>query len=97
MHPLARHGRACALLLITSVPALAGPAHSPEQPDVAVPPVHYLSAFDDYPPFRQAERAAWRAVNDTARQLGGHMGHMPMTPAALGEQPPHGHEHGGTP
>ncbi|MEW6444731.1 MAG: hypothetical protein ACOZAQ_02080 [Pseudomonadota bacterium] len=95
MHTLARHGRACALVLITSTPTLAAPAPGPEQPDALVPTVHYRSVFDDYAPFRRAELAAWRAMNDTIRQLGGHMGHMPMTPATLGEHPPHGH--GGKP
>jgi len=97
MHILARHGRACALLLITSAPAMAGLVPAPEQPDAAVPPVHYRSAFDDYLSFRRAELANWPTVNDTVRQLGGHLGHMPTAPSPLGEHPQHDHGHGGTP
>lgn len=95
MYTLARHGRACALLLITSAPVMAGP----EQADAAAPPTQYRSAFGDYTPFRQTELAPWRAVNDTARQLGGHMGHLPQAPGTPSPPQPHvhGHGHGGTP
>ncbi|MEF3192979.1 MAG: hypothetical protein K6346_01970 [Halothiobacillaceae bacterium] len=97
MKPLARHERASALLLIVSVPVLASPAPSPEQPDVAVPPVRYHSAFDAYPAFRPAKLADWRGVNDTVRQLGGHQGHMSTPTEPLGEHASQGHEHGGRP
>lgn len=99
MPPLARHGRACALLMIASAPALAGPGQPPEQADAPVPPTHYRSVFADDAPFRHA-LAPWRAVNDTVGRLGGHMGHMPALPAlpAIPDAPqPHEHMHGGAP
>lgn len=94
MHQLAREGRLCALLLITSIPALAGPTQRPDEPDAAASPVYYSSLLQDYPFFRRAEMADWRAVNDTVRRLGGPMGHMTM-PAESGEHPAEGQ--GGTP
>jgi len=96
MHTLARHGRACALLMMTSTQALAGPGQPPEQADAPVPPPHYPSAFADYALFRHA-LAPWRAVNDTVGRLGGHMGHMPALPATPDEPQPHEHMHGGAP
>lgn len=91
MHILARHAGTLALPLILSAPLMADTG--PEHAEATVPPVHYRSAFDHHHPFLRAELADWREVNDTVRQLGGHMGHMPMTPASPDAQ--QAHDHGG--
>jgi len=90
-----RRVHVCALLLILSTPAMAA-SPGPERPEATVPPVDDRSAFTDYLPFRPPELAGWREVNDTARELGGHMGHM-GTASPQPSSPEHQHGHGGTP
>ncbi|MGK0673822.1 MAG: hypothetical protein ABWU16_04075 [Halothiobacillaceae bacterium] len=85
----------CTLLLIFSVSTMAA-APGPEQPEASVPPVNDRSAFIDYTPFRPSELAGWREVNDTARELGGHLGHMGVT-FPPPSSPEHQHGHGGRP
>lgn len=90
-----RRVHVCTLLLILSTSTMAA-APGPERPEATVPPVDDRSAFTDYTPFRPSELAGWREVNDTARQLGGHLGHMGAT-SPLPSSPEHQHGHGGTP
>ncbi len=52
-------------------------AQSRSMPDDATAPVApnaYESAFKGYQPYRDESLAPWREVNDTARQVGGHVG-----------------------
>jgi hypothetical protein len=47
---------------------------SPADSGVAVPAMKYESAFASYLPFRDEKLAPWRAVNDDAARVGGHLG-----------------------
>jgi len=52
-------------------------AQSRSTPDSAAAPVApsaYESAFKGYQPYRDEPLAPWREVNDTAGQVGGHVG-----------------------
>lgn len=59
---------------LVALPAAAQP--SPPAAAANVAPVRYVSAFSDYRPWQQPERVSWRAANDDAGALGGHMGHV---------------------
>ena len=68
-------------------PASALPAAKAE-------PLTYRSAFADYRPWQEAEPLAWRAANESAAALGGHLGHVrgsveriQAMPAATAPQP----------
>lgn len=50
-------------------PALASPT-------VKAQPLPYRSAFTDYRPWQDVEPLAWRAANESAAALGGHLGHV---------------------
>ncbi len=89
--------RQLALALVASA-SIAGAAHAQSRPkpdDAATPvaPTAYDSAFKGYQPFRDEPLAPWREVNDTAQQVGGHVGVLraeqqgAAQPAAAASQP----------
>lgn len=47
---------------------------SPTDPQAAVAPPQYRSAFTGYQPFREEKPASWREVNDEVARAGGHIG-----------------------
>jgi hypothetical protein len=62
---------------LVALPAMAQPSAPMSTPSGAsVAPAPYVSAFRDYRPWQEPERASWRAANDDAGALGGHMGHV---------------------
>lgn len=64
--------RVASYLILTAFLSLTARAQSE-----AVPPrLDYRSVLADFAPYREAERADWRAANDTVGRLGGHMGHV---------------------
>lgn len=80
---------------------------SPTAPSARVPAPHYESAFRNYQPYAEPERApaaVWRAANDEMARLRGHMGHLqdarlPQhtgdSDAAHTRPPAAHHDHGG--
>ncbi len=58
--------------------AATAPPAGPVAPATAAP----SSALGDYRPWREPEPLSWRAANDTAAALGGHMGQLRGRPAA---------------
>lgn len=66
-----------ALPAIAQTAASAPPA-GPVAPAAAAP----SSALRDYRPWREPEPLSWRAANDTAAALGGHVGQLRGRPAA---------------
>jgi hypothetical protein len=70
--------RPLALAILASA-FITGGVHAQSRPapdDAAAPvaPKAYESAFKGYQPYRDEPLAPWREVNDTARQVGGHVG-----------------------
>ena len=55
---------------------VAAPPNARE-PQAAVQPVEYRSAFADYKPFADQELADWRKANDEVGAAGGHAAHKP--------------------
>ena len=49
---------------------------APASPTVNAQPLPYRSAFADYRPWQEVEPSAWRAANESAAALGGHLGHV---------------------
>lgn len=71
---------------------VAAPASAP--PAAKAEPWTYRSAFADYRPWQEVEPLAWRAANESAAALGGHLGHVrgsveriQAMPAASAPQP----------
>jgi len=62
---------ACALL---AAGALAQTRPKPDDAAAPIAPSAYESAFEGYLPYRDEPLASWRVVNDTAGQVGGHVG-----------------------
>lgn len=67
------------VLAILASAFLTGGVHAQSRPapdDAAAPvaPSAYESAFEGYQPYRHEPLAPWREVNDTAHQVGGHVG-----------------------
>ena len=54
----------------------------------AAAPPPYRSAFADYRAWREPEPANWRAANEDAGALGGHMGHVRGRAPAPPKTPP---------
>lgn len=74
------HLKTSAGVLALCLPALAlAQSADPSAGGHPTPPLHYQSAFADYKPWQDIERADWRAVNDTvggaSAASGGHAGH----------------------
>jgi len=70
--------RPLALAILASA-FITGGVHAQSRPtpdDAAAPvaPSEYESAFKGYQPYRDEPLAPWREVNDTAGQVGGHVG-----------------------
>jgi len=70
--------RPLALAILASA-LLTGGAHAqsrpkPDDPAASAAPLAYDSPFKGYQPYRDEPLAPWREVNDTARQVGGHVG-----------------------
>jgi len=67
-------------ILVSSVfvhaAAAAAQGTQPADAARAASPSPYRSAFADYRGWREPEPANWRAANETAAALGGHMGHV---------------------
>lgn len=64
-----------AALLMATLPAQAQQASpDPANAQMAVPATRYPSAFATYQPFREADLAAWRELNDEVARAGGHVG-----------------------
>jgi len=53
---------------------VTSPASAP--PTAKAEPLQYRSAFADYRPWQEVEPLAWRAANESAAALGGHLGHV---------------------
>jgi len=66
----------CALAAAWLPPAAAQPQplSNPADPQAAVPPAKYESAFAGYRPYREEKVAPWRDVNDDVARVGGHVG-----------------------
>jgi len=58
--------------------AASAPPAGPAAPAVSAP----STALRDYRPWREPEPLSWRAANDTAAALGGHVGQLRGRPAA---------------
>lgn len=46
----------------------------PADPQAAVPPSNYRSAFEGYRSLEEPRPIAWREANDEAARIGGHVG-----------------------
>lgn len=90
---------AAAAIAQLAVGQTAAPESNPADSQATTAPAHYQSAFSGYRPYRDAELANWREVNDQVRQATdesdgtrhvGHAGHRSSAAAA-----PAGHAHAG--
>jgi len=76
---------------LAALAASSAGAQAPARPDPADPKAGgaaraaYESAFKGYRPHGDSELARWRDSNEQAGRLGGHMGHVPPTPAGAGK------------
>lgn len=67
---------AAAAIAQLAVGQTAAPDINPADPRATTVPAHYQSAFSGYRPYRDAELADWREVNDRVRtDQGAHVGH----------------------
>lgn len=68
---------------LVALPAFAqGAASAPPTGPVTPAAMAPSTALRDYRPWREPEPLSWRAANDTAAALGGHMGQLRGRPAA---------------
>ena len=80
-----------AIALAALAAAAAAAAQVPARPDPADPKAggparpDYESAFKGYRPYADPALARWRASNEEAGRLGGHMGHVPQVSGGSGK------------
>lgn len=81
--PALKIGRIMKQFVVLALAAAAGAASAqtgaqrdPLEAAAAAPKVQFSSAFAGYQPYADQEPAAWRALNDEAGRVGGHVGYV---------------------